>query len=249
MLFCRDMQYRTSVTFGVAGIILAVCLSGLGLNQQGSKRARVNRKTNTQPIVIARASPSLVKLPPRSPDLHPDNCEPTESMVKLSADATDPNKGGLYFTWQVPVGRLIGEGREVTWDLGGVQEGTYTATVEVSDKHNTATGSATVTVVVCPGLRPSTPCPTVSVSCPAFVESKESITFVATVAGGDREIKPTYKWSLSAGKIISGQATSKITIDVSGISGESVTATVSVGGFHPLCHTVASCTILKVEHE
>jgi hypothetical protein len=233
--------------FGVAGLILAVCLSGFGLNQQGSKRARANRKTNTQPIVIARASHSLVKLPPR-PDLSPLDCEPTESKVKLFADATAPRKGDLLFTWQVPVGRLIGEGgREVTWDLSDVQEGTHTATVEVSDRHkHTATGSATVTVVVCPGFHPVLPCPTVSVSCPSTVESKASITFEATIAGGDVEIKPTYKWSLSTGKIISGQGTSKITIDVSGLSDESVTATVSVGGFHPNCSTVASCSILHV---
>ena len=249
VLFCRNMRYRTSVTFGVAGLILAVYLSGFGLNQQRSKRRRSDRPTIT-PIVIAKTAHSLVKLPPGR-DLVPLDCEPTESKVKLSADATAPGKGDLLFTWQVAVGRLIGEGgREVTWDLSGVQEGTHTATVEVSDKHkHTAIGSVKVTVVVCPGWHPTSPCPSVSVSCPSTVESKASIAFEATVAGGPIEIKPTYKWSLSAGKIISGQATSKITIDVSGISGESVTATVSVGGFHPLCQTVASCTILEIKHE
>jgi hypothetical protein len=74
------------------------------------------------------------------------------------------------------------------------------------------------------------------------VESNGTITFEATVAGGNPEERRTYKWSLSAGKIISGQATSKITVDVSNLSRDSITATVSVGGAHPLCATVASCT-------
>jgi len=57
----------------------------------------------------------------------------------------------MIFTWQAPAGRLIGKGREVSWDLSGVQEGTYTATVDASDKHkHTASGSVTVTVVICP---------------------------------------------------------------------------------------------------
>lgn len=241
----KELRYRTSVTFGVAGLVLAVCLSCFGLNQQGSKRTRGDRTTNTQLVVLVKASRSLVKLPPRTADLTPLNCELTEKEVRLSANSTSPRKADIYFTWQVPVGRLIGKGLEVTWDLSGVQEGTYTATVEASDRHkNTGSGSVTVTVVICPGWRPDPPpCPIVSVSCPSNVESKGSITFEANVAGGDPEIKPTYEWSLSAGKIISGQATRKVTVDVSGLSDESVTATVSVGGAHPACATVASCSV------
>lgn len=235
------------MTLGVAGVILAVCLSCFGLNQQGSKR-RSGRPTITQIVVLAKASHSLVKLPP-SPDLVPLNCEPTESKVRLKAIATAPRGGPLNFTWQVPVGRLIGNGLEATWDLSGVkEERTYTATVEASDRDkHTAKSSVTVTVVICPGWRPCPPpCPTISVSCPSSLEPKTSITFEASVAGGPTEITPTYKWSLSAGKIISGQATSKITVDVSGLSDESITATVSVGGFDPACATVASCTILHL---
>jgi hypothetical protein len=56
---------------------------------------------------------------------------------------------------------------------------------------------------------------------------------------------PTYEWSLSAGKIIGGQATKKITVDITGLSPDYLTATVSVGGAHPLCATTASCTIMS----
>jgi hypothetical protein len=145
----------------------------------------------------------------------------------------------------VPIGRLIEKSRKVIWDLKGVKEGTYTATVEASDKHrNTGSGSITVTVVVCPGWLPDPPpCPTISVACRSRVDPKEPITFEATVAGGDSDIKPTYKWSLSAGKIINGQATRKISVDASRLKKESITAKVKVGGAQPSCNNVASCTV------
>ncbi len=240
------MQYRTLVTFAVAGLILAVCLSCFGFDQHGSKSVSADRKTNTQLAIQVTASHSLVKLPPKRVELAPYNCEPNENKVRLYAKTTSSHKAKMNFIWQVPVGRLIGKDREVTWDLSNVNEGTYTATVEASDEHkHTANGSITVTVVICPGAYRESPCPVIMVSCPTTVESNGLITFEATVSGGDPEIKPTYKWSVTAGKIISGKATQKITVDVSGLTLDSITGTVSVGGAHKLCATTASCTVLS----
>jgi len=224
------------------GVIFAVCLSGFALNRQASKRANADKEITVQ----VTASRSLVKLRP-NPPLAPDNCEPTESQVRLYANVTSPQKGEMNFTWQAPVGRLIANKRKATWDLSGVEAGTYTATVEASDKHkHTASASITVTVAICPSFLPDPPpCATVSVSCPSTAESKGSVTFEATVTGGP-DITPTFKWSLSAGKIISGQGTSKITVDVSSLRHRSVTATVAVGGMDPNCYEVASCTVLEI---
>src|ERR1044071_1604126 len=122
------------------GIIFAVCLSGSALNQQTSKGARADKEITIQ----VTASRSLVKLRP-NPPLAPDNCEPTESQVRLYAKATSPQKGEMNFTWQAPVGRLIANKRKATWDLSGVEAGTYTATVEASDRHK-HTASASITV-------------------------------------------------------------------------------------------------------
>jgi len=240
----KELRYW-DVMFSVAGLIFAVCLSCFGLNQQGSKRPPADRKTNTELTIQVTASHSLVKLPPRRADLAPLNCELTEKAVKLAANITAPHKAEIKFTWQVPVGRLIGTGREVTWDLSGVEAGAYIATVEASDRQkHTASGSITVTVDICPGWLPDPPpCPIVLVSCPSSLESKGSVTFEATVSGGYTEKTPTYEWSLSAGKIVSGQATPKVTVDVSGLKQNWVTATVAVGGFDPSCATVASCAI------
>ena len=238
----KELRYWKLVVLGGAGVIFVVCLSCFGLNQQDLKSAQADAKTNTELTIQVTASRTLIKLPPKPPEYRPVNCEPTESKVRLSANTTSPHKAE-NFNWQVQVGRLKGKNREVTWDLSGVEAGTYTATVEATDSHkHTASGSTTVTVVFCPGERPDPPpCPTINVACPSTVESKGTITFEAFVAGGTPDIVPTYKWSLSAGKIISGRATRKITVDASGIKRDFITATVSLRGFNPLCNAVASC--------
>jgi len=158
------------------------------------------------------------------------------------ANASDPDSDQLLYTWSVTGGRLSGEGRQVTWDLSGVANGSYTATVEVNDgNQHTASGNTTVTVADCSGcVPPPPPCPTVSVSCPTDVEPNAPITFTASVQG---EGSWTYNWSVSAGTISSGQGTSTITVDTNGLGGQSVTATVNIGGADPSCTgTSASCT-------
>ncbi len=116
--------------------------------------------------------------------------------------------------------------------------GTYTATVDVNDGNgHTVNGSTTVTVAECTGCRP--PCPTVSVSCPSDVDQGSPITFSASV-GGDANV--TYNWSVSAGTISSGQGTSSITVSTDGLGGQTVTATVELGGLDPSCSRTASCT-------
>ena len=245
MLFWECLHTnQNAVRFGVTGVIFVVCLSCPGLNQQDSKRVPADKKKNTELAIQVKASRTLVKLPPGTPDLKPLNCDVTENKVRLSAKTISTHKSETNFTWQVPAGRLIGKGRDVTWDLSGVQEGAYTANVEASDKHkHVASGSVTVTVVICPGERPDPPpCPAVWVVCRSRIESKGLLTFEANVAGGDPNVKLTYSWSLSPGKIISGQATPKLTVDVSDLSGQSVTATVRLGGINPLCAGDASCT-------
>ena len=108
-----------------------------------------------------------------------------------------------------------------------------------------ANGSATVTVADCPDcVKPPPPCPSVSVSCPSDVELNAPITFTASVTGGEAGATWTYNWSVSAGTISSGQGTSTITVDTTGVAGgTSVTATVNLGGADPSCTgTTASCT-------
>ena len=86
-------------------------------------------------------------------------------------------------------------------------------------------------------------CPVVRVSCPDSVAEGEPVTYTADVSGGDAGVTPTFNWTVSAGTISSGQGTSSITVDTTGTGGQTITATVDVGGYARECATSSSCTI------
>lgn len=200
------------------------------------------------PIVDVTASKSLITVCAVYLQMTPEHsCSPGRE-VELSASAGD-NDAGLLFTWHVTAGRLRGKGPKVTWDLKDVAEGTYTATVEVNDENqHAASDTTTVTIARCSDcMTVVIPCPIVSVSCPSRADSKQPIVFEATVSGGYTDLKPTYAWSVTAGRIISGQGTTKIMVDASNVAGQSITASVTVGGYNPRCSgTTAMCTVLEV---
>lgn len=197
---------------------------------------------NQPPTVSVSASTSTINTP--CPEgTSSATCTPSTSReVQLTAAATDPDNDTLLYTWSVTGGRITGEGRAVAWDLSGVNVGTYTATVEVNDGNtHTANASTTVTVGVCADCLPP-PCPTVAVSCPSDVAVGSPITFNASVTGGPSSLAPTYNWSVSAGTITSGQGSSSISVDTAGLGGQTVTATVEIGGAEPACAKTASCS-------
>lgn len=86
-------------------------------------------------------------------------------------------------------------------------------------------------------------CPKIEVSEPAsyVVNAGEPITFIANLSGNFK-VTPAYMWLISAGKITKGQGTSLITVDTTGIGGQSVTATVVLGRLAPECAITASTT-------
>lgn len=204
----------------------------------GHRNARTERRINVAPTVSISSSSGSITLP-CPPGESSESCTPSASnSVDLTADARDEDNDTLLYTWSVTGGRLSGEGRSVTWDLAGTQPGTYTAVVTVNDGNgHTANDSTTVTIAECTRCVP--PCPTVSVSCPSDVDLGEPITFNASV-NGDANV--TYNWSVSAGTISGGQGTSSITVDTARLGGQTVTATVELGGLDPSCSRTASCS-------
>ena len=211
----------------------------------GHRNARIPPPPPNRPPVVSSVTPSMASvLRPCPPPTSSETCTATGSEVTLVANATDEDNDQLLYTWSVTGGRLSGEGRQVTWDLTGVANGSYTATVEVNDgNQHTASGSTTVTVADCTGcVAPKPPCPTVSVSCPSEVEAGQPITFTASISGETGGATTTFNWSVSTGTISSGQGTSTITVDTTGAGGQSVTATVNIGGLDPTCNATASCT-------
>ena len=123
---------------------------------------------NNPPTTAVAASPSRVVLAAEcGPEQRPvEGCTATGSTVQLAANATDPDGDTLLYTWSTTGGRITGDGANVTWDLSGVQPGTYTASVEVDDGCGCiAFSSTTVTVERCqceaiPYVPTPTPTPT-----------------------------------------------------------------------------------------
>jgi hypothetical protein len=193
---------------------------------------------NVAPVVNSSVSSASITLP--CPEgTSSESCTASASRsVTLNAGASDADNDTLLYTWSVTGGTLSGEGGSVNWDLSTVSPGTYTATVQVNDGNgHTVPGTATVTVAVCADCKP--PCPTVSVSCPSDVDQGSAITFSSSLSSS---ANVTYNWSVSAGTISSGQGTSSITVDTAGLAGQTVTATVEVGGLDPACARTASCS-------
>jgi hypothetical protein len=86
-------------------------------------------------------------------------------------------------------------------------------------------------------------CPAITVTGPDEVTAGDTITFTANVSGGDKDVTPTYNWSVSAGTISSGQGASTIIVDTTEIaSGGTVTASAELGGYDRSCQTVRSTT-------
>jgi len=207
----------------------------------GHRNSRQPPHVNSIPVVSVSASNSTIKLPCLEGRTS-ETCVPSASKeVQLTAQATDADNDTLLYTWSVTGGKISGEGKTVNWDLSGANPGSYTATVEVNDgNQGHATANTAVSVELCDC--PPPPCPNVSVSCPSDIDEGQAITFNASVTGGPSSLSPTYNWSVSAGTITGGQGTSSITVDTAGLAGQSVTATVEVGGVEPACGRTGSCS-------
>ncbi|MDI1240667.1 MAG: hypothetical protein PSX80_01940 [bacterium] len=165
------------------------------------------------------------------------------TTVSVTTTAVDPENDILTYNYTVSGGRIVGSGANVSWDLSGVAPGTYTITAGVDDgcglcgqtQTQTVTVAACNCVVVCE-------CPTISVSGPAGVtDPGQPMTFTANVSGGTQQ-SVTYNWSVSAGTISSGQGTPSITVDTTGLSNTSITATLNIGGTDTTCGCTTQAT-------
>lgn len=155
-----------------------------------------------------------------------------DASIGVSTVAVDPENDVLTYNYTVSGGRIVGSGANVSWDLTGVQPGTYTITSAVDDGCGVCgtTQTKTVTVATCTDCKPICACPTLSVSGPSSaIRTGDAATFTATVSGGS-QTNVTYNWTVSGGSITSGQGTPSITVDTAGLTGQEITATVEIGG-------------------
>ena len=157
----------------------------------------------------------------------PDGSTVTVATKGSSTDPTDV----LTYNYTVSGGRIVGSGSNVTWDLSGARAGTYTITSGVDNGCGVCgtTKTETVTVKECPDCVANCVCPELSVSGGGVVQPGEAMSFTANVSGGTAN-DITYTWSVSNGKITSGDGTSSISVDTTGLDGQNITATVNISG-------------------
>jgi hypothetical protein len=224
------MMSRKSLWIGL--VLTAAVAVSLCFSVEAKPKKKKHETSSGPPTLSLAAEPTVIKA-----------CE--DNRVQLTATARANDGARLRYRWTVNGGRLRGDGPNPSWDLAGAQPGAYQAVVEVDDGRDlncVAFSSISVIVLDCPPPpRPQPVCPTVSVSCPEAGKENAPVTFTADVSGGTPGIAPSFNWTISAGRIISGQGSPSITVDTTGLAGQTVRATLDVGGFGMPCP--ASCAV------
>lgn len=220
---------RKSLWFGLAlatVVVMSVLVSADAKPQKQKQPARASGP----PSLSLAADSAVIK-----------GCNDESARVRLVATARSVVGAPLRYRWTTNGGKLRGEGANTSWDLAGVQPGVYQAFVEVDDGDPNCVAFSSVSIVVtpCPPPPPEIVCPNVTVSCPDAGSENVPTTFTATISGGSPGITPSYNWTVSAGRIISGQGTPSITVDTAGLAGQTIRASLDVGGFGTPCP--ASC--------
>jgi hypothetical protein len=87
-------------------------------------------------------------------------------------------------------------------------------------------------------------CPTIFISCPTDLPIPGApVPISVNISGvGVDKFNLKYKWQVSPGKIVGGQGTAVISVDITGIVGQSVVATVEIDGLPPECDRTESCS-------
>src|SRR6185436_1480452 len=200
----------------------------------------VGQKVRRQTIAYTPPNLSLIA-EPAVITVCPTEGGAASGIVHLNARVT--SNSPIRYRWTTNSGRIDGDGASVTWDVSGLQPGYYKAYLDIDtgsgDEACQAFTSTTVLVNRCPPPPPT--CPNVGIVCPDRVVLGEPLTFSSNISGGTGNVTPIYNWTVSAGTIIDGQGTGTIHVDTTGLAGQSVTATLSMGGYTLDCS--ATCTV------
>jgi hypothetical protein len=227
------MMSRKTLWFGLAFAMVSAILVFASANVNAQKQKQPERASGPPSLSLA-ADSAIIKA-----------CNDESARVRLVATASSADGTPLRYRWSSSSGRLRGDGANTTWDLAGAVPGVYQAFVEVDDGRDlncVAFSSISIRVTDCPPPPPPPPvCPNVSVSCPEAGAENAPVTFTATISGGTPNMTPGYNWTVSAGRITSGQGTPSITVDTTGLAGQTVRASLDVTGFGTPCP--ASCSV------
>ena len=156
--------------------------------------------------------------------------------VQLNANAVSPGGNPIKYRWSTSGGSITGEGPVVTWDLAGLKPGYHKASLDILTNGNEgechAFASVSVLVNPCPVIPPV--CPTIEIVCPTNIGIDQPLTFSSRYTGGTPSITPAYNWTVSAGTIIEGQGTNTIKVNTTGLAGQTIRASLSMGGYGTL---------------
>jgi PKD domain-containing protein len=165
-------------------------------------------------------------------------------QVQLTAKAVSPDGNPIKYKWTTSDGVIIGEGPVVTWNLAGLKPGYHKASLDIQSVGGggacQAFSSVSVLVNACATVQPV--CPAIEIACPTNVALGQPLTFSSRLSGGvPANTNAVYNWTVSAGTISSGQGTDTITVDTTGLAGQTVRASLSVGGYNLEC--AADCAV------
>ncbi len=165
-------------------------------------------------------------------------------QVQLTAKAVSPNGNPIKYKWTTDDGVISGEGPIVTWNLAGLKPGYHKASLDIvsAGAEGTCQAFSSVSVLVNPCAEVRPVCPAIEISCPTYVAVDQPLTFTSRYSGGvPANITPVYNWTVSAGTIIEGQGTDTIKVDTKGLAGQTVRASLSMGGYTLEC--AADCAV------
>ena len=199
-----------------------------------------------KPSVVLRPSKMLIRIP-CPPSMRPFSgaCPPDGLQVSLTSQADGFRNPDFVYT--VGVGRIVGQGDNVIWDLSGVLPGIYTVSVAVRDsKKHRAVSSVTVKVQECRDCVSDHTCfcPPLSVMCYDEVMAGTPI-MCKVLMPQQRECAVQYIWSVHgySGEDLSGKLRSRdtyVSIPTETLAGQTITVEVEVKGLDPSCNSTAS---------
>lgn len=194
-----------------------------------------------KPTAAVASAPLKLNLTPNTTVV--SACSDAGQQVQLTANAVSPNGNPIKYKWTTSGGTISGEGPVVTWNLAGLKPGYHKAVLDIvstgSEGECQAFSSVTVLMNACAPVRPV--CPAVEVTCPTTIGLDQPLTFTSHYTGGTAGISPVFNWTVSAGTIIEGQGTDTIKVDTTGMAGQTIRASLSLGGYNLEC--AANCAV------
>ena len=217
-----------------APLALAALLCSVPAYAQKQKTT-TNATVNNAPLKLSLTSDTAII----------SACDASAQKVRLTANAVSPNGNPIKYKWSTTDGDIDGDGPVVTWNVAGLKPGYHKASLNIvsagSDGECEAFSSVTVLVNACAAVHPV--CPAIEVTGPTTAAVDQPLTFTSKYTGGTAGITPSLNWTVSPGTITEGQGTPTIRVDTTGMAGQTIRASLSLGGYNLECYAETAVSI------